>query len=102
MTVRITVYGAQATGEAVQLSTEGRLRVAQQIAVDARAAAPVVKGDYRDGITVEQDGTRVSVVDNDPTSGFKEYGTSDTPAHAVLTNAARQHGKYTGIQPRRR
>ena len=39
-------------------------------------------------------------IDTDPESVYKEYGTSDTPAHAVLTNAARKRGRYRGWSPR--
>lgn len=96
--VRITVYGAQAIAEAAVASVQAREEIARQIAAAATAAAPVLTGAYRDGIHAE--GT--SVIDDDPDAFYKEYGTSDTPAHAVLTDAARPYGKYTGMQPRRR
>jgi hypothetical protein len=100
--VRITVFGAQAIAEALKLSTPARELIAEEIAADARSAAPVLTGQYRNGIHVQSDGDHVAVVDEDPEAGFKEYGTSDTPAHAVLTDAARKRGKYSGITPRRR
>lgn len=77
-----------------------RMKIAAQIANNARAAAPVLTGRYRDGIAVESDGLTVRVVDNDETAIHKEYGTSDTPAHAALTNAAIEYGSYSGTQPR--
>jgi hypothetical protein len=100
MTVRVTVYTAQALREALRLSTPKRQQIAQQIAAEARADAPVRTGEYRDGIGTRTEGDRVFVQDDDPESVFKEYGTSDTPAHASLTDAARQYGRYSGWQPR--
>lgn len=100
--IRVTVYKAEAEREARRLSTEDRVRIAHEIAHEAIAAAPVLTGEYRSGIGVEVSGETVRVVDNDPTAGFKEFGTSTTPAHATLTDAARKHGRYTGVQPRRR
>jgi hypothetical protein len=102
MGVRVTIYAGQAIAEARKLSTEDRARIAEEIEIEARSAAPVVTGAYRDGIHVEVDGTDVRVVDDDPTAGFKEYGTSTHAAHATLTDAARKHGKYTGMKPRGR
>jgi hypothetical protein len=100
--IRITVFDAEAIREAVELSTEDRAQIAGEIADESRAAAHVDTGEYRAGIGVEVDGTRVAVVNNDETAGFKEYGTSDTAPQATMTNAARRHGKYSGIQPGRR
>jgi hypothetical protein len=101
MSARVTLFAEQARREAARISTEERVQVAEQIAAEATAAAPVLTGAYRNGIEVQVSGGQVSVVDMDPEAGFKEYGTSDTPAHAVLTDAARRHGKYSGIQPGR-
>ncbi|WP_409186491.1 HK97 gp10 family phage protein [Amycolatopsis sp. VS8301801F10] len=98
---RVTVYPDQAVAEARRLSTPGRVEIAHMAAGDAQAAAPVLTGEYRDGIGVEVSGDQVSLVDRDKDSFYKEYGTSDTPAHAVLTNAAKAYGRYTGYQPRR-
>lgn len=100
MGARVTVYPAQAAREALRISTARRRAIAEQIAAEARSEAPVRTGEYRDGIGVEQDGNRVFAVDTDPEAIFKEYGTSDTPAHAALTDAARKHGRYSGWQPR--
>lgn len=102
MASRVTIYEHQALVEAFHLSTPERVEIAGEIAANAIAAAPVVTGEYRGGIAVEVDGDRVSVVDNDETAFFKEYGTSDTPAHATLTDAARQFGRYSGMQPKGR
>lgn len=100
MTARVTVYVDQAMREAYPLSTPKRVQVAHQAAGEARAAAPVRTGEYRDGVGVRTEGDRVFLVDEDDESIVKEYGTHDTPAHAVLTDAARKHGRYTGWQPR--
>lgn len=100
MAARVTVYAAQAIAEAARISTPKRVEIAHEIASEARAAAPVRTGEYRDGIGVEVAGDKVSAVDTDPESVWKEYGTSDTPAHAVLTEAAMNHGKYSGWQPK--
>jgi hypothetical protein len=98
--MRVTIFPAQAIREARRISTDDRKRIAEEIASDARSSAPVLTGEFRSGIGVESDGDHVAVVDNDPTAGYKEYGTSDTPAHATLTDAARKRGRYSGIQPR--
>lgn len=100
--VRITVFDAVVLAEARRLSTPDRVQVAEQIVADARPVAPVETGEYQTGMAVEVDGDTVAAVDNDPEAGFKEYGTSDTPAHATLTNAARRYGKYSGVQPKGR
>lgn len=99
MASRVTVYQSAVT-DAARISTERRLEIAAQIAAEARASAPVETGEYRDGIHVAQQGERVFVEDSDPEAGYKEYGTVDTPAHAVLTDAASRYGRYTGYQPR--
>lgn len=100
MGIRVTVFPAEAIRQAFAASTPARARIAEEIVTEARANAPVRTGEYRDGIHSEVDGNRVAVVDDDPEAIYKEYGTSDTPAHAVLTDAARQHGRYSGWQPR--
>jgi hypothetical protein len=102
VTARVTLFRAELLREARRLSTEDRVRVAEEIARDAVSSAPVLTGEYRDGIGVETSGDDVAVVDNDPEAFYKEYGTSDTPAHATLTDAARKRGKYSGMTPRRR
>lgn len=78
-------------------SERDRYKVAQQIAREAAAAAPRVTGAYAGGMQARRYGSgTVAVIDTDPDSVYKEYGTVDTPAHATLTNAARRHGVYRG------
>lgn len=98
----MTVYAAQALAEARRLSQPKRVEIAHQVAQLARSTAPVRTGEFRDSIDVESGGDRVAVVNNSERAGYIEYGTSDTPAHATMTNAARQFGRYTGFQPRGR
>lgn len=100
--IRVTVYAAQAVAEARQISNPERAKIAEQAAGIARGNAPVLTGAYRGGIGVEAGGSRVAIVDTDEDAIYKEYGTSDTPAHMALTNAARQFGRYTGWQARGR
>ncbi|EOM78066.1 hypothetical protein Rrhod_0607 [Rhodococcus rhodnii LMG 5362] len=88
--------------EARRISTDDRVKIAEEAASEARAMAPVLDGDYRDGIDVRVDGDRVFLVDDDEEAIFKEYGTSTTPAHAAVTDAARSRGKYSGWKPRSR
>lgn len=99
---KVTVFPEQAIAEARQLSTEDRVTIAHEAAGEAAADAAVLTGAYRDGIHVEVNGDEVSIVDDDPDAFYKEYGTSDTPAHAALTNAAKNYGKYSGYQPKGR
>lgn len=101
MAARFTVYPGRAQAEAITASLEGRIEIGQSIADAARADAPVLTGDFRDGISLDIQGDRVFVSDNDEDAIFKEYGTVDTPPAASLTNAARAHGKYSGWEPRR-
>lgn len=100
MPARITIFNEAAIRQAIRTTVDARTQIANEAAADARSTAAVLTGDYRDGIGVEVDGERVHIVDNDPDSIHKEYGTSDTPAHAALTDAARKRGRYTGMQPR--
>lgn len=97
---RFTVYPASARAEAQAASFDDRLDIALEIAGLARDDAPVLSGDYQDGIEVDTEGARVFVVNDDPNAIYKEYGTIDTPPHAVMTNAAAQFGEYSGWQPR--
>lgn len=97
---RLTVYHSKLPRLVRQRSVEERTEIASQIAADARAQAPRLTGAYAQGIAVEVDGTLVRVVDNDDTAIHKEYGTSRTPAHAALTNAAMSYGRYSGTRPR--
>lgn len=97
---RVTVYAAQAIAEARLLSVDPRAQIAHQAAGDARSTAPVESGEYRSGVGVEVSGDQVAIVNNDPEAFYKEYGTSDTPAHMTMTNAARKYGRYSGLQAR--
>lgn len=101
MTARVTIFHTLLSRLVREETLARRKRIADQIAADARATAPVLTGQFRGGIDVHVSGTLVQVVDTDETSIHKEYGTSDTPAHAVLTNAAMPYGKYRGMRPRR-
>jgi hypothetical protein len=102
MAVRVTIYRDELLREARRLSTPQRVEIAHEAAGDAVADAPVLTGEYRDGIGVETAGDSVKIVDNDPESFWKEFGTSDTPAHATLIEAAKRYGTYSGMQPRGR
>lgn len=84
--------------QVLKASTQGRATTARLAAADARATAPVVSGAYRGGIgvRVNQGTGDVDLVDDDPLAVIKEYGTVDTPAHMVLTNAARRRGRLEG------
>ncbi len=97
---RLTIFPEKTARQVRRQSLNGRLEIAEQIAADARATAPVLTGAFRRGIGVEVSGTQVMVVDNDPDAIHKEYGTSRTPAHATLTSAASRHGRYSGMKPR--
>lgn len=103
MAARLIIYKGRVRRYAAREgSHEDRVEIAEKIAADARPLAPVVSGDYRGGIEVEQSsGFRVSVVDEDENAIYKEYGTSDTPAHAALTAAAMKYGRYRGMRPRK-
>lgn len=101
MSTRARVF-PEALHQARKASTKGRQKIAAEIAADARSRAPVLTGAYRGGIGVKTQGDRVFVVDSDPESSYKEFGTIDTTAHATLTDAARKRGKYKGRQPKGR
>jgi len=82
----------------VQLATvSDRYDLALAGVAEAAALAPVVSGAYAGGMHARRYGSgTVVMVDDDPNSKYKEYGTVDTPAHADLTNAARRRGTYRG------
>lgn len=98
---RLTVYADVARREARELSRPELITVAGKISGDASGFAPRRTGRYASSFTVET-GDGVRVVSSDTTAIHKEYGTSDTPAHAALTEAAMRYGKYTGTRPRGR
>lgn len=97
---RFTLFPAQARAEARELTTSGRTKIAREIAEEAQTMAPVLTGDYRDGIDVVVNGSDVQVVDTDPDAIYKEFGTSKMAGLAVITDAARSRGKYRGWKPR--
>lgn len=101
MKARLTIFKSQIRQQVRLQSRSGRRKIARQIADAARAAAPYRTGAYTTGIEVKESGTQIMVVDTDETAIHKEYGTSKTPAHASLTNAAMDHGKYSGMRPRK-
>lgn len=102
MAIRVFLNRAELLAEARKISTDERVEIAHQAAGDAVADAPVLTGDYRDGIHVETNGDQVSIVDDDPDAVYKEFGTSDTPAHMTLVEAASRYGRYTGWTARGR
>lgn len=96
----IEIYDDQVIRDVWAGTAEDRAQIAQQAAGIARGNAVVRTGRYRGGIGAEVDGDDVAVVDNDEASFYKELGTSDTPAHAAVIQAASQFGRYDGLQPR--
>jgi hypothetical protein len=98
---RITIFAGQAIAEAEHIARPDLIKVAGLIAGDASGFAPVLTGRYAGSFGVETS-NGIRVVSSDTTSIHKEYGTSDTPAHAALTEAAMRYGKYTGTRPRGR
>lgn len=94
------VFHGLVTQQARRLSASARVEIANAIVADHRGTAPVDSGEYRDGATVVQRGDEVAVFNRDPESVYKELGTSDTPAHATMINAARKYGRYSGWSPR--
>lgn len=100
MAARLRIFHNALRESVRNASTAHRTRVAQEMAAEVRAAAPVRSGAFRDGVSVEVAGTQVRLVDWDPTSIHKEYGTADTPAHAVFTDAAIRRGRYRGMRPK--
>lgn len=100
MSARATVFPKKAKAQARETTANKRTTIARMAAAQARASAPVLTGAYKGGVTVRTEGPRVFLEDTDDTAFYKEYGTSDTPAHAALTDAARSYGRYSGFQPR--
>lgn len=96
----IEIYEDQLAADIWAGTVDDRAQVAHQAAEIARGAAPVLTGRYRGGMGAEVDGDEVDIVDDDPVSFYKELGTSDTSAHAVVIQAASQFGRYDGLQPR--
>lgn len=99
MKAHVTIYDREARSEAREGSHKDLMKIAGKIAADAQGFAPVLTGEYAGSFSVDDtDGVRV--VSGDEKAIHKEYGTSDTPAHAALTEAAMQYGEYSGTRPR--
>lgn len=96
----IEIYDDRVIADVWTGSTDQRAEIAHGAAGIARSNAVVRTGAYRGGIGAEVDGEDVSVVDTDEKSFYKELGTSDTPAHAAVIQAASQFGRYDGLRPR--
>lgn len=102
MAVRVRIDRAGARRDAHRTSFDDRRRIARRAVDEARSEAPVLTGDYRDGMDVRTSGDDVLLVDTDPDAVHKEYGTSSTPAHMTMINAASRYGAYSGRWRRRR
>ncbi|MGP5578662.1 hypothetical protein [Corynebacterium flavescens] len=96
---KVTVFDDVARHEARQIARPDLVSIAGKIAGDASGFAPRRTGRYAGSFSVETS-NGVRVVSSDNTAIHKEYGTSDTPAHASLTEAAMRYGKYKGTRPR--
>lgn len=101
MAARIEIYDEVLIREAYRTTVGARTDIAEDIVHEGIDTAAVLTGEYRGGMNVSVNGTYVTAGDDDPESFWKEYGTVDTAAHAALTDAARKHGRYSGIQPGR-
>ena len=71
---------------------DAMLEVAEDIADNAVAIAPVEEGDYRDGIEAVSEGEGARVNANDWKSGFVEFGTTNNPAWAPLRRGCESAG----------
>lgn len=91
------VPAADLERQVVLATVSDRYDVALAAAAEGRGAAPRVTGQYAGGMGARRYGSgAVVIVDTDPETLYKEWGTVDTPPHAALTNAARRYGRYTG------
>lgn len=99
--VKVTIYEREAVRQARRIARPDLVKIAGKVSGDASGFAPVRTGKYAGSFSV-QTGNGVRVVSSDDRSFYKEYGTSKTPAHAALTEAAMRYGKYSGMQPRGR
>jgi hypothetical protein len=70
-------------------SGPGPMGVAEKIAEQARATAPVLTGAYRDGITAERTPFGARVIASDEKSSWIEFGrpNHDVPAQFILRRA---------------
>lgn len=99
--VRIVIYPGIAEAEARTGLGAALLQIATEIAAQAAQSVPVESGEWQSGIHATGGaGAKAYVMSDDEESIYKEYGTSHSPAHGTLTNAARAYGKYTGMEPR--
>jgi hypothetical protein len=101
MTARVTIFAEQAIREALRISTPQRVEIANEIAAEAAATETVLTGRLQSSYGVEVSGDTVRAVNDDPTAGFKVFGTGDTPPHPGFIDAARKRGKYSGMTPKR-
>jgi len=83
-------------GLLAEVSTPGRMKVAQAIVEDAQDVWPNDSGDYDRSIDVFTygDGTGVGAEATDPGAIPIEYGSDDTPAQAPMRTAAARHGRF--------
>ena len=95
---KYTQYDDQLLRELKRETRGKRERIAARIMADAIATAPVESGEFRSRFYMET-GEEPRVVNSDPGAEYIEFGTSRTPAHGTLVNAARKYGKYTGWTP---
>lgn len=71
----------------------GKLELANEVVQYAQSISPVDSGDYRDGIKARRYGKAgVGVVWTDEKSNLIEYGTENTPAHAVRAKTIEHFG----------
>ena len=101
MSARVVVFAAAANAAAAKGAAATLGDIAGAMASDAQGSVPVESGEWRAGITGGPRGDIGVMTSSDPESFYKEYGTSDTPAHMVLTNTARRYGKYRGMTGRK-
>jgi hypothetical protein len=63
-------------------------RAAREAADNARSAAPVDSGDYRDSIQVQDEADGATLYTDDFAGHLVEWGSSKNRAYRVLSNAA--------------
>lgn len=97
---KVTIFTGVLLQTAAEAAQPQCVEIAGKIAQDAASNVPVESGEWRAGISSGARDDYAVVVSDDPESFYKEYGTSDTPAHMTLTNAARKYGKYSGMTGR--
>jgi hypothetical protein len=100
MSARLTVYPGQVRQQVTETTFDDRVDIAQAIIDEAQPVAPVDTGYFQSQFGVETEGRRVFAVNSADDASYIEYGTLDTPPAAVMTDAARSHGKYSGWTPR--